>query len=193
MRTGSVGHCDRRAARLRFQAFLCMRYRRRLQAHARVPLGDARVCRPGKRRRNGKLRRIPARLLDKRHSRRRARPCPRCNRPVQLQLPEQGVGRAATPIMSCHPDRSGQSRGMGLQRLCSQSATLPQLKQIHRGFFVSFLISSNRPVLARTQRCPLWSPLQTCSDIDSSPFFVMSHMQPPNPPKGGLKSWQTWY
>jgi hypothetical protein len=45
--------------------------------------------------------------------------------------------------------------GMGLQRFFSESATLPQLKQICLGFFVIVLISSNFSLLARTQICPV--------------------------------------
>ena len=58
--------------------------------------------------------------------------------------------------------------GMGLQRFFSESATLPQLKQICLGLFVIALISSNFSLLARTQMWPVCSPLQVFSAMGSS-------------------------
>jgi len=53
------------------------------------------------------------------------------------------------------------ANGMGLQRLCGELATRPQLKQMTFGLDASPLISSNRSALASTHRCPLCKPLQT--------------------------------
>jgi hypothetical protein len=62
-------------------------------------------------------------------------------------------------------EKSHHLSGIGLHTFLSESATLPQLKQMNCGFFVMHLMSSNFPPLARTQMCPWWFPLQTVSAI----------------------------